>query len=256
VDNTDPEIETITASPEWAAENTDVTIEITVSETVTGIDNVLVAENNAPENTVISVTPNADNTVWTGTYTTGENTDRDGAATITVKGYEDLVGHSGASDENTFNVDRVAPPTPELDQITGWPADETEASAKQTDKAEYVLENIVRDNYRNQYENLDEGTVSIRIDDTTSTVTTSSSGYWSHQLTLPEGEHEVGLSVTDLAGNTSTENYENIALDTKAPTISISSPEDGALLNENTPMVSIDITDEVIGVENARPFDM
>ncbi|GAI34797.1 unnamed protein product, partial [marine sediment metagenome] len=91
VDNVLPEVE-IDVSPDWVKGNTKVTITVTASETLAKLDNVMVAENNATENTQVTMTPNADKTVWTGTYTTGDNENRDGAATVYVRDFEDLYG--------------------------------------------------------------------------------------------------------------------------------------------------------------------
>lgn len=264
VDNTAPTV-TISASPQWAKDNTEVTITIEASETLAKLENVMVAENNAPENfQVVNVTPNADNTVWTCTYTTGDNAERDGVATIYVKQFEDSVGNEGSETESTFNVDRMKPFTPRLNQLSGWPQDETPLSSpaagdKHTNDGEYLVENEADDNYRGDRVDLDSGTVQIRIDNSIDTVNATSSGYWSYELSLTEGTHEVGVTFIDRAGNKSTENFENISYDKTAPSISLDSLADTSFENnmyvsDNQPKIELTISDAVVGVENI-PFD-
>ncbi|TES83664.1 MAG: hypothetical protein E3J91_01910 [Hadesarchaea archaeon] len=247
VDNVLPEVE-IDVSPDWVKGGTTVTITVTAGETLAKLDNVMVAENLAPENTQVTMTPNADKTVWTGTYTTGDNENRDGTANIYVFGFEDLLGNEGTETTATFTVDRMAPPTPVLDEITGFPDNQT------TNVGEWLLENYALDNFLGELETQKGMTVEIRVGDTIYTKTTADSGYWYYQLTLPEGTYEVGIRLVDKAGNEGLENAENITYDATKPSISITSPADGAIINDNTPAITLTIADAVMGIEN-EAFD-
>jgi len=247
VDNIAPTVE-IDVSPDWVKENTAVTITVTASEPLAKIENVLVAENNAPENTQITMTPNADNTVWTGTYTTGDNEERDGTAKVYVRGFEDLFGNEVDENTATFTVDRMAPPAPVLDEITGFPTSPTNVG-------EWLLENCALDNFRGVLENQKGMTVEIRVGDTTYTTTTATDGYWYYQLALVEGTNEVGIRLVDKAGNEGPENAENITYDATKPSVSMISPENGAYINDNTPTIKLTIADAVMGVENEDLYD-
>jgi hypothetical protein len=247
VDNVAPTVE-IDVSPDWVKGGTAVAITVTASETLAKLDNVMVAENQAPENTQITMTPNADNTVWTGTYTTGDNENRDGTANIYVFGFEDLYGNAGENTA-TFTVDRMAPPTPVLTEITGFPDNLT------TNVGEWLLENYALDNFLGVLEAQKGMTVEIRVGSTTYTTTTATEGYWYYQLALVEGTNEVGIRLVDLAGNEGTENAENIIYDATPPSISVTSPAAGAYINDNTPLIKLTITDSVMGVENTDYAD-
>ena len=258
IDNASPTV-TIVASPSWIGENLDVTITLTASESLAKLENVMVAENNAPENTQITMTPNAENTVWTGTYTTGDNKQRDGTATIYVIGsqFEDLVGNTGiGTTENTFGVDRLKPPTPSITQITGFPTDAatTLAPGIQTKQANWFIENVALDNVAGSLVVQEGMTVKIRIGTTVSDITTPASGYYSKTITLSEGIQEIGIQYIDKAGNVGMEDNENVTYDGTKPSISITSPADGATIVDNTPLISLTIADATLGVENATPY--
>jgi len=108
VDNSGPTVQ-ISASPSWVKDNAQVTITVTASEPLAKLENVMVAENNALENTQVLMS-STDKITWTGIYITGDNAERDGLATIYVIGsqLEDLVGNVGSGvTENTFVVKRV-----------------------------------------------------------------------------------------------------------------------------------------------------
>jgi len=254
VDTAGPTVQ-ISALPSWVKENTAVTITVTASEPLAKLDNVMVAEKNAPENTQITMTPNAAKTVWTGTYTTGENNLRDNLATIYVIGtqFEDLVGNVGGDNTGTFTVDRMAPPEPRLDQITGWPTDAatTPKAGIQTKTDTWTLENIVYDNLANTLVLQAGMTVNIRVGTTVYPIITDATGYWIKQITLSEGTQEVGIQIVDKAGNASLENAENITLDTIKPSVTMISPASGALINDNKPLIRLTISDATLGIENA-----
>ncbi len=258
IDNASPTV-TIVASPSWIGENLDVTITLTASEKLAKLENVMVAENNAPENTQITMTPDAENTVWTGTYTTSDNTQRDGTATIYVIGsqFEDLVGNAGVDNTGTFGVDRLKPPTPSVTQITGFPTDAatTLAPGIQTKQANWFIENVAQDNFAGSLVVQEGMTVKIRVGTTVSDITTPASGYYSKTITLSEGIQEIGIQYIDKAGNVGMEDNENVTYDGTKPSISITSPADGATIVDNTPLISLTITDATLGVENATPYN-
>jgi len=258
VDNAGPTVQ-ISASPSWAKGNTQVTITVTASEQLAKLENVMVAEKNATENTVIAMTPqDADNTVWTGYYTTGDNNLRDNLATIYVTGstgqYTDLVGNYGTDNTGTFTVDRMAPLTAELTQISGWPTSGTyitKTPGIYTNQATWTLENIIYDNLAGTLVAQAGMTVKIRIGTTVYEATPDADGYWNKNITLSEGTQEVGLQFVDRAGNASPENAENITLDTTKPSVTMISPASGARINDNTPLIRLTISDATLGIKNA-----
>ncbi|GAI46627.1 unnamed protein product, partial [marine sediment metagenome] len=103
-------------APEWAKAKTKVTISVTASEPLAKLENVMVAENENTENVQVTMEPNADNTFWTGTYTTTDNENRDGPAKVWIVGaqLEDLVGNEGSNENATFYVDKLKPLTPDV----------------------------------------------------------------------------------------------------------------------------------------------
>jgi hypothetical protein len=261
VDNTPPTV-TVAASPSWVKDNVAVTITVTASEKLAKLENVMVAENNAPENTRVIMTPTtADNTVWTGTYTTGDNVLRDGTAKIYVIGaqFEDLVGNPGSGVyENTFTVDRMKPPTPALTALTSFITENealTPAPGLQVKKATWLIEGTAQDNFLGTNVTQEGMTVKIRVGTTVYTKTVDASGYFYQSITLAEGEQEVGVQYVDKAGNVGTENAENVTLDSTKPSVTMTSPADGAIINDNTPLFSLTIADATLGIENAA-FDV
>ena len=244
VDGTAPTA-TVTASPLWVKDNQVITITVMASESLAKLENVMAAENNAPENTQIVMTPNADNTEWTGSYMTGDNSKRDGTAKIYVIGsqFEDHVGNKGSSVENTFTVDRLKPLKPIITALTGFPT-------SPTNDGSWTIEGTAQDNFMGGTVNLENGTVKIRFGTTVVDVTANAVAYFYETITLTEGTKELGIQYIDLAGNVGTENAENIIYDATAPTVSITSPASGAYTKDNTPSISLTIADAVIGVEN------
>ena len=251
VDNVPPTVE-IAASPEWAKGNTAVTITVTADESLARLDNVLVAENQAPENSAATfVSVSDDSKVWTWTYTTGDNKDRDGLANIYVLGadFEDLVGNAGSLTSATFIVDRLAPPAPDLSAIIGFPDSPTTT-------ATWFIENEAMDNFLGNLVPLEGGTVKIRVGTTVYDVTPTVSGYYSKSITLTEGTQEVGIQYIDRAGNVGDETAENITLDTMAPSITWGTISGGKALvddvriNDATPTITLTISDAGLGVDN------
>jgi hypothetical protein len=254
VDGKSPTV-TVTASPTYVGENTDVTITVVASEELAMLDNVMVAENNATENTQVTMT-SSDNITWTGKYTTtGDNWTQDGDATVYVIGaqYQDLVGNLGTDNTTIFTVDREAPPEPDLSTISGLPAEITNIGTG-------TISGIALDNFLNTIQTMTNGTVEIRIGASTNDATLLSSGHFYYNYTITQqGTQEIGIRFIDAAGNVGDENAENITFDDIAPvitpnTISGKTLADGVEINDNTPTVTLTFTDATLGIENAA-FD-
>lgn len=261
VDGKKPTV-SVTASPLYVGENTPVTITVKASETLAMLDNVMVEENNASENTQVTMT-SSDKVTWTGTYTTVDNWRQDGTAKIYVVGaqYQDLAGNTGTeNDAGTFTVDRENPPAPQLSTITGLPG-------KVTNVGTWLIKGTALDNFLNTIENLANGTVAIRVGTTTYNAPTNSAGFFYQTITLNQGTQQVGISYIDRAGNKGLENYENVLFDNIAPVITpgtISSKplgvastltlENGVIINDNAPTWTLSIADPTMGIENAA-FD-
>jgi hypothetical protein len=260
VDGTKPTI-TVEVSPDWVKDNVEVTITITVSEEVS-IDNVFVAENNG-ENVALTLST-TDNKVFTATYITGDNENRDGYATIYVVGVRDAVGNENeAVKDDLLFIDRRAPGPIDLDVLSGWP-EEVENKASFTISAgsgSFVAENdnlvwvpsdealAIRDGL--QLEFLVDGQ-SVGIGDID-----PYGGLSTFTLSLSEGKHEVGVRLIDRAGNVGEISAENIVVDTSAPSVSISvttlggeAVTDGGYVKENRVKIQVSISDAVLGVEN------
>jgi len=257
VDNEEPYIKSISISPDPAKGATAVTITIVASENLAKLDNVMVAENNAPANTQVTMT-SADKITWTGTYTTdNENTKRDGLATVTVIGakVEDLVGLTQSGDNTkTFTVDRMLPPKPSAAYGVILPTGITRSSS-------YAISGRTADNILGTIvENIAGMKVKIRVGTSVTEITAGVGGAFSQVITLSQGRNEVGVRFVDLAGNEGPENTDNIFLDSQVPTISMNTLSghtfvEGMETNDNTPTILLTITDPGypttgLGVEN------
>jgi hypothetical protein len=247
VDNAAPSL-TISVSPSWVKGSTQVTITVKGNEPFT-FDNVLVAENKV-ENVSVTMTPNADNTEWTGTYTTGENENRDGPVWIYVVNAKDAVGNSTTVSDNTkLFVDRRKPVKPNLGAM-GFPG-------AWDSKSSFAI-NLSFDNTHDNvalpsgYTYSPEGMkLVILVDNTPTELTAGPTGRVSYTLTLSDGKHMVGAYIVDKAGNVGAENLENVVIDNNKPTVTFVFPENGAYIKDNTPTIRVTIADTV-GVENSR----
>jgi hypothetical protein len=255
VDNVSPVVTSVTVSKTWAKDNDAVVITVVASEAIVPSDSwVAVAESNAPENTQVSMT-SSDNITWTGTYTTGDNVLRDGVATIFVvnDNFKDLVDHSGSGENiiGTLKVDRRNPPIPST-TYGGLTKLTTPINQSSQTITVYAFDNRYDNNAANGiYGNVAGMTVKIRMGTTTVNRTADSTGKVMYLITLSEGSNEVGVSFVDLAGNESeNENVQTVICDTVKPSISITSPAAGAIINDNTPLITLTITDATLGVEN------
>jgi hypothetical protein len=257
VDSTPPVL-SLEVSKSWVGGEENVTITVKGNEPFT-FDNVEIFENGmAPR--LLSLTPNDDNTQWTGVYTT-ENADyweNDGYITVRVNRAKDELGN-----ENTLAVfgdkifvDRRKPAAPSLtgiglsvgienknyyvvnvyltstdDNLVFTPADYTPAGM--------VLE-IYVDNELVKSENASE------------------SGLVSFDLTIPDGKHVIKARIIDKAGNIGRENSDNLFIDTQAPSVAIEVEENvsgesissGGYANENVLAIRVTLSDAVLGIEN------
>jgi len=246
VDDAPPSL-TILVSPSWVKENTQVTITVKGNEPFT-FDNVFVAENNV-ENVAITMTPNADNTEWTGTYTTGENKNRDGPVWIYVVRARDAVGNENTVSDNTkLFVDRRKPVKPNLDNM-GFPENWDSRSRF----AINCILGAADDNLAWTPPDFSpEGMkLVILVDNTPIERIAGPTGRISYMLTLSDGRHTVGAYIVDKAGNKGEENLKNVVIDNNKPTVTFVYPENGAYIKENKPTFKVTIADTV-GVENSR----
>jgi hypothetical protein len=252
VDGKSPTV-AVTATPSLVSDNTAVTIKVVASEAISMAENtVLVAENNASENTPVSMT-SSDNITWTGTYTTGDNWLQDGAANVYVMGalIQDQVGNLGVDNQTTFTVDREKPPTPDLSTITGLPCDITNIGTG-------TISGIALDNFLNTIQTMTSGTVEVSIGASTFDATLLSNGHFYYNYTITQqGKQDIGIRFIDAAGNVGDENAENVTFDDVAPvitpgTISGKTLADNVIINDNTPTVMLTFTDATLGIENVE----
>jgi hypothetical protein len=148
--NVDATAPTVTAqiSSSWVKGNTQVTVKVIASEKLAKLDNVAVCENNG-ENVQLDMV-SSDMKNWYGSYTTGDNWLRDGAAKVYVSGadFEDEAGNAGADYDNTFNIDRSAPSKPDLGALTSWITENNVKTPKvglQTMTATWLIEGTAKE---------------------------------------------------------------------------------------------------------------
>ncbi|MEW5995610.1 MAG: hypothetical protein AB1744_14605, partial [Candidatus Zixiibacteriota bacterium] len=249
VDATAPTV-FISTSKTWAKGGENITITVAASETLSKLDNVRVAEGDGDteNNNWVQVTMTAsseENKVWTGTYVTSDNAFRDGQARIEVAKFQDTVGNEGTETDNYFILDRIAPAAIAKTAITSWPQENE-------NKATFSL--LIPANSENSYfiqgENiLSIKTAKVRVGSTVSEATLVG-GNFTYNLTLSDGISEVGVRLVDQAGNEGPENVDNVLVDTTKPSITITTPENGQKVNNNTPTFSITIADATHGIDN------
>jgi len=249
IDCTAPSVQSVTASPTWAKKNENISLTFQFSETVV-IDNVTLKERNGEE-TQLTLTPaDADNKTWTTAYTTGENVERDGAAIISIK-VKDRAGNPCSETwENVLFIDRAPPLAPKLFELDNWFPDRIVHATSQFVKASPT---DIKDNYQNvENENTVEN-VMLRVGTSVSAMTKDIFGNWQYTVTFPqEGIYEVGIYAIDKAGNVGAENAENIVVDNTKPRIQITSPENNAIMKDNTPTLRVTISDLGVGLENKK----
>jgi len=244
VDSAAPSL-TISVSPSWVKGGVEVTVTVKGDEPFT-FDNVFVAENNG-ENVPITMTPNEDNTEWTGTYTTGENENRDGFATIWVVRARDAVGNENTVSDNTkLFVDRRKPITPKLIDLRLPGAWDSRSSFAINWTLNADNDNLV---WTPDTFNPEGMKLVILVDNTPIELTAGPTGRVSYALTLSDGKHTVGAYIVDKAGNVGAENLENVVIDNNKPTVTFVYPENGQYIKDNKPTFQVIIADAV-GVEN------
>ncbi|MEM2419010.1 MAG: hypothetical protein QXQ45_02215 [Candidatus Hadarchaeales archaeon] len=238
----------------WVGKNENITITVSSDEPI-WFDNVLVCENNAPENVNLEMST-TDNKTYTGVYTTGENEDRDGYLTIRVINVRDEVGNSVSeiTKSDLVFVDRRRPGPPSLTAL-GIPVGIE-------NKSDWTISTSLNENHDNLIfkpagyfpENL---MLEILVDNAVAASGRASSfGLVNFTLTLSEGKHTVAARITDKAGNVGEENSENVVIDLSKPTVTFVSPTQGKKFGrkdvgtENTITISLKLRDTVLGIEN------
>ncbi len=255
VDATGPTV-TAQITPSWAGSGAQVTVKVKASEKLAKLDNVMVAENNG-DNVWIAMT-SSDMINWTGSYTTGDNWQRDGEAVVFVIGadFEDEAGNAGTDYDNKFNIDREAPLKPDLGALTSWITENSVKTPKeglQTTTATWLIEGTAKDNFLGWIAAREGMTVRIRVGSTTYDFSPSASGYFYQSITLAQGRQEVGIKYIDRVGNVGPENAENVILDSVAPSVAVTSPS-AKYINDNTPLIRVTLSDATLGIENTA-FD-
>ncbi|MFN4133975.1 MAG: Ig-like domain-containing protein, partial [Candidatus Hadarchaeales archaeon] len=181
---------TISTSKFWANANENITITVTADEPLAGLDNVRVKENKGDWVQLTMSPADTENKVWTGTYLTSDNVERDGQAIIQVCNFQDLSGNTTALKENWFMIDRTAPAAISLNAETGFPGLFGNTGKRITDNSSYTFavsipyENSVIDPYGENNSSIQ--TVRIRVGTEVYDMTLVG-GNWTRELTLPEG---------------------------------------------------------------------
>jgi hypothetical protein len=141
----------------------------------------------------------------------------------------DLAGNTGvASGAKTIIVDQSAPSAP----VILTPAAATTYSATTAVTISGTAE-------ANSTVKILDGVTQI------GTATTDGSGNWSYAATLGAGSHSITATATDQAGNNGVASSpaKTIVVDTTAPTVNLTAPANGALVNTLTPTITYSVTD-------------
>jgi len=253
VDATRPEITSVTATPSWAKSKQDVKLEVKFSEVVT-VENITIKENNGTEVQLTFTT--TDNQTWTATYTLSDNENRDGAVTIHFVTVKDRAGNLlvEQSWDNVLFADRTPPAKINLKLLENWPGNLPEKRITETTVYIKASKMVVKDNYPKNVEN--ENTVAkvvLKVGTTEYQLSQDPAGNWCGSITLPaEGIYYMALYAVDKAGNVGEENGENVVYDVTPPAISIASPENNLITNDNTPALRVTVTDMGLGLDNSK----
>jgi hypothetical protein len=269
----------VSVSPYWVGENTEVTITITAEEVWT-FENILVEENNAPENVNYTMenVQTTDNITYTLTYRTGDNRERDGFVTIYVLEAKDTFGNENslvgayAAGKELF-VDRTDPIAPDLEAlgIPGVPVGDPVTADMVENKSSFALSDTLTasdDNFwDNAYETNPPTVAGVEytenfilqiienVDNEINVITelrASPTGFLSYTLELPDGKHIVGARFVDHAGNVGEENFYQVIVDTAKPSVEVSidpAPVEGYLA-ENEFTVTVTFRDLTLGIDN------
>jgi hypothetical protein len=239
-----------------ALDNALATITIEASEELQSLGTVTVENSGNDENFIPPVTmTKTDTTTYTGTFTV-ENWD-DNVVAVRVASAKDAAGNENtAGMENTITVDTRPPVF--LDNglavlISG--VRENVYKAGTTTVYTYV-DNFDKENMIIRVEdniaNADNGAwiSSVTVDTTAATDDPTLENRWTLEMALNEGLNSmVKVTATDRAGNTVSDNIENIFVDTQPPTIAFNTvsgntwDENGELTNENKPRIKITVLD-------------
>jgi len=256
--DSNPPVLTLEVDKSWVGGSENVTIKLKGNESFT-FENVEIWENGmAPR--LLTLTPNEDNTEWTGVYTT-ENTDywdNDGYITVRVNKAKDVLGNENtvAIFADKIFVDRRRPIAPSLTGIG--------LSVGIENKNDYVVNVTLSDTDDNLVFTpsgytpeglklevlLDNEVVASGVADWT--------GLVSFELTIPDGKHKIAARIIDKAGNIGEESIDNLVVDTRAPNVTVEVKEnvsgesisDGGYANENVLVIKVTFSDEVLGIEN------
>ena len=149
----------------------------------------------------------------------------DGAHTVTVTA-TDAAGNS-ASVVRNWTVDATAPDAPAID---------TPADGSVTNNATPEISGTAEAGSE----------VEVSVDgNVIGTVTADGNGDWSITPSSPlsEGAHTVSATATDAYGNTSSASDNDFTVDVTVPSVTISSPANGALLSSNDVTIEFDASD-------------
>jgi len=253
VDATPPEVTSVTATPSWAKGGQNVSLEVKFSEVVT-VENITIKENNGTE-VQLNFT-STDNITWTATYTVSDNENRDGAVTIHFVTVKDRAGNllREQSWDNVLFADRTPPAKINLRLLDNWPGNLPNKRITETTVYVKASKMVVKDNYPKDVEN--ENTVAkvvLKVGTTEYQLSPDPEGNWCGSITLPaEGIYYMALYAVDKAGNVGEENGENVVYDVTPPTISIASPENNLITNDNTQVLRVTVTDMGLGLDNSK----
>jgi uncharacterized repeat protein (TIGR01451 family) len=247
VDATRPTLE-VKAEP--SVTNSTVTIIVKSDEPLARLDNVYVIQNPTVgmawdnyERTV-SMTPDAENKVWTGTYTIIDNWYFDNDAYVWVEnaGYEDLVGLTGTDEnEQVFRADQLPPPALASPDIVTFP--------ENTRQKSWSWSGVARDNIGGALGTADNSRIVVLLDNDVKVDKPVGVGaVYIVTLALEEGPNEVRVRVIDNAGNVGEDNVQNVFLDTIDPTVTVETLvgvtfEENMYINDNTPTFVAKILD-------------
>ena len=263
VDSTPPVL-SLEVSKSWVGGSENVTITVKGSEPFT-FDNVEIFENGM-EPRLLSLTPNEDNTEWTGVYTT-ENTDyweNDGYITVRVNRARDELGNENtlAVFADKIFVDRRKPKAPSLTGIG--------LSVGIENRNDYVINTTLTDADDNLVFTPADYTpagmvLEIFVDnELVASEVASETGLVGFELTIPDGKHVIKARIIDKAGNIGEESVDNLVIDTQAPSVAIEVKEnvsgedisDGGYANENVLAIRVTLSDAVLGIENIANWSL
>ncbi len=237
------------------------TLTITASEMLKNIENISFTDkdNVLPPVGMDDLTTE-DNKVFTYEFI-ADNWDENSPINVSVSKATDMWGNDNTDTmTQTFTVDTIAPSFMDNGLV-----DLTSAMVQKTNAAGTTFKNVdntsdrlfsgyVRDNqgYENVpgYKNV---TVKVMADGTSYDTLfnypdNENMFFVEGGITLPEGLNTVTVKATDLTGNSTSDSVENVLIDSTSPTISASSISGSSYsenmwLTDNTPSISLSITD-------------